>query len=87
MADGEGAWLETWQSDGSQVLAPAGRWAIGDLFVVEKEIRAQAETATGAVIIDLSKVDALDTAGAWTIYRTAKNLQESGVAVDVGWTD
>lgn len=83
MADGEGAWLETWQSDGSQVLAPVGRWAIGDLFVVEKEIRAQADAASGAVIIDLSKVEALDTAGAWTIYRTAKHLEENGIAVDV----
>lgn len=83
MAQGEGAWLETWQSDHGQVLAPVGRWAIGDLFIVEKEIRAQADAASGAVIIDLSKVDTLDTAGAWTIYRTARNLEANGVAVDV----
>lgn len=83
MAQGEGAWLETWQSDHGQVLAPVGRWAIGDLFIVEKEIRAQADAASGAVTIDLSKVDTLDTAGAWTIYRTARNLEANGVAVDV----
>lgn len=88
MAQGEGAWLETWQSDRGQVLAPVGRWAIGDLFLVEKEIRARAEAASGAIIIDLSKVDTLDTAGAWTIYRTARNLEANGVAVDVvGATD
>ncbi len=88
MAQGEGAWLETWQSDGRHVLAPVGRWAIGDLFLVEKEIRAQADAASGAVLIDLSKVDTLDTAGAWTIYRTARNLEANGVAVDVvGATD
>ena len=83
MAEGEGAWLETRESGGRQVLAPVGRWAIGDLFIVEKEIRAQADAANGPVTIDLSKVETLDTAGAWTIYRTAKYLEGCGVTVDV----
>ena len=83
MAKGEGAWLETRESGDGQVLAPVGRWAIGDLFIVEKEIRAQADAATGPVIIDLSKVETLDTAGAWTIYRTVKYLEGCGITVDV----
>jgi phospholipid/cholesterol/gamma-HCH transport system permease protein len=83
MAQGDGAWLETWQDNGRQVLAPVGRWAIGDLFIVEKELRTQAEAASGPVTIDMSKIDVLDTAGAWTIYRTARNLEVGGVGVDV----
>ena len=80
---GEGTWLETWESDGRQVIAPVGRWAVGGLFAVEKEIRAMAAAAAGPILIDLAKVDVLDTAGAWTIYRTARDLEARGVAVDL----
>jgi phospholipid/cholesterol/gamma-HCH transport system permease protein len=80
---GDGTWLETWESDGRQVIAPVGRWAVGGLFAVEKEIRAMAAAAAGPILIDLAKVDVLDTAGAWTIYRTARDLEARGVAVDL----
>ncbi len=83
MAASEETWLETSSSDGRQILTPVGRWAVGGLFAVEKEIRAIAEAATGPIEIDLSKVDVLDTAGAWTIYRTARNLEASGVSVEL----
>lgn len=77
------AWLESWESGGRQVLAPAGRWAVGHLAEVEREIRRQSAAVAAPVIIDLSKLEALDTAGAWTIYRTARNLEAAGIAVDL----
>ena len=46
MAASEETWLETSSSDGRQILTPVGRWAVGGLFAVEKEIRAIAEAAT-----------------------------------------
>ncbi|MEQ8247709.1 MAG: MlaE family lipid ABC transporter permease subunit [Alphaproteobacteria bacterium] len=80
---GDGTWLETWESDGRQVIAPVGRWAVGGLFAVEKEIRAMAAASAGPTLIDLAKVEVLDTAGAWTIYRTARDLEARGIAVDL----
>lgn len=73
--------LEVLGDPGQQFIVPIGRWAVGSLFQVEKEIRERASTLTGSVTIDLSRIDTLDTAGAWTIYRTARSLEASGVTV------
>ncbi len=77
------AQLETWEESGRQVLAPVGRWAVGSLAIVEREIRRHADAARGPIVIDLSRIRTLDTAGAWTIYRTARNLNAAGISVDV----
>lgn len=43
---------------------------------------------SGELEVDLANVEVMDTAGAWLIYRTTKNLREQGVAVSLrGATD
>lgn len=82
MADAR-AGLEVLGGDGEKIIVPIGRWAVGSLARVEQEIRRHASTTVGAVTIDLSRVELLDTAGAWTIYRTARHLEAEGASVDL----
>lgn len=60
-------------------LVASGSWTVGDLPRIEAELEAavNAPEANGAggVLIDLSAIDELDTAGAWLLERTSRQLQ------------
>jgi phospholipid/cholesterol/gamma-HCH transport system permease protein len=63
-------------------LSLAGAWRIADFERLSREISSQAATLSGEVVtIDLAAVSALDTAGAWLVERTRRELVRRGVAV------
>lgn len=66
-------------------LCLAGAWRIGDFERLSREISAQAAgLPSDAVTIDLGAVSALDTAGAWLVERTRRELvARRGVTVAV----
>ncbi len=56
-----------------------GDWTVSHIAELDGELRRLSVPATQRVIIDLSGITALDTAGAWLVHRTAKFF-ESGTA-------
>ncbi|MDX1999452.1 MAG: MlaE family lipid ABC transporter permease subunit [Thermoanaerobaculia bacterium] len=65
-------------------LSLAGAWRIGDFERLSREISAQAAGIPDSVVtIDLGAVFALDTAGAWLVERTRRELAGRGVTVAV----
>jgi phospholipid/cholesterol/gamma-HCH transport system permease protein len=71
------------------VLRLAGRWTIATSAALETaaaEIETQAKRF-GSAVIDLGRVEAIDTAGAWLIDRARVRLAKAGVKVDVKWVD
>lgn len=71
-----------WASDGRSLRA-VGRWTIAEARLLEDRVaRLQAPTG-GAVRVDLSNLAALDTAGAWLLFRALAGLREAGAEIDL----
>ena len=67
---------------GTSRLAPTGRWLIGEVGRLDAALGGLQVPHDRPLTIDLGGIEALDTAGAWLIYRTAKRLKSEGVAVE-----
>src|SRR5688572_14074032 len=65
------------------VLAAAGSWTIGAAGQLSAALAAQTARAVKSARVDLSRVAALDTAGAWLIHQTGKKLRDRGIPVEV----
>ncbi|WP_022728550.1 MlaE family lipid ABC transporter permease subunit [Fodinicurvata sediminis] len=65
----------------------SGAWITETVAAREKDISALVTShdirASQQVVLDLSEVDALDTAGAWIVQRTAERLRERGFQVEI----
>lgn len=79
---GDGPWLRVEATEGrNRVLAAGGRWVIAHATAIEREL----EKAVGdgaPVVFDLADLTALDTAGAWLLYRTQKRLAAADLDCD-----
>jgi len=64
-----------------RTLALSGRWTTRRIASVDLELRALEVTPDRQIILDLSGVDALDTAGAWLVDRTERALAAQGATV------
>jgi len=58
-------------------------WTVQGIAALEKAIYKKPWPKEGEVVIDAAKIAALDTSGAWLLYRTARDLREQGVAVTI----
>jgi len=69
------------QSGDGMTLALAGRWTIGASAALEAGARAAFATAAQGrrAVLDLGSVAALDTAGAWLIDKTRRDLVAMGI--------
>ena len=65
------------------VIALAGRWVIARARRLDELLGDVEAGSSRAVAIDLGGVEALDTAGAWIVYRALKRLREEGRAVEL----
>ncbi|HUI17835.1 MAG TPA: MlaE family lipid ABC transporter permease subunit [Alphaproteobacteria bacterium] len=81
MADG-GGWFEAKREGGRLVVAAGGRWTVTTLAALDQPLRALAPGGAESVAIDLAALEALDTAGAWVLHRTLKQLSSKGIAAD-----
>jgi phospholipid/cholesterol/gamma-HCH transport system permease protein len=61
------------------VLALAGRVAIDRIEAIDRAVRAR--TGGGRVVVDLSSVETLDTAGAWLVVTLVQRLEAEGAQV------
>ncbi|HEV7256079.1 MAG TPA: ABC transporter permease [Mesorhizobium sp.] len=67
--------------DGFARAALSGVWTTRTVGVVDAEMRALGESADRPLLLDLSGVAKMDTAGAWVVERLAATLEGQGVQV------
>jgi phospholipid/cholesterol/gamma-HCH transport system permease protein len=71
------------EQPGSLTLTVSGEWLVETAAEIDRRLRALRLPADRRVTIDLSGVDRLDTAGAWLLLRTERDLAASGHAVEM----
>ena len=75
--------LKAERADGGVVLKFAGRWDIATVSKLDQSLRDYAIPAEGDAKLDLSAVTALDSSGAWAVYRLWKKLRDDGRSVEI----
>jgi phospholipid/cholesterol/gamma-HCH transport system permease protein len=71
------------EQTGSLTLTATGEWLVESVADIDRRLRALRLPADRRVTIDLSGVDRLDTAGAWLLLRTERDLMAFGNAVEI----
>jgi len=66
------------------VLTAAGAWTIASGRALDAELKRLSVAGARKVLFILADVTALDTAGAWLIARTQRELAAAGVETDLG---
>jgi phospholipid/cholesterol/gamma-HCH transport system permease protein len=82
-AIGAEAGLDRGTAGGVTRLTARGAWTIDHVAELESAVDTAAADATGRVIVDLSAVKPIDTAGAWLIHRFLKELAAAGADVEI----
>jgi phospholipid/cholesterol/gamma-HCH transport system permease protein len=78
------AGLDRGTAGGNARLTARGAWTIDNVAGLESAVdAATAEAGGGRVIVDLSAVRPIDTAGAWLIHRLQAALAEAGASVEL----
>ena len=76
--------LETARRGEDIVLTAGGAWTIQAVRALDEQLRRVVGAKAKKVLIVLADLTALDTAGAWLIARTERELKAAGIAVDIG---
>lgn len=66
---------------GGQFIA-RGDWTVSHIAGLDTELRGLALPSAQQIVIDLSDVTALDTAGAWLFHRTAKFFESGNAEIE-----
>lgn len=75
--------LESVSSDDGLRLVPRGPWILASAAQLEPAVDHVVATAQQPVVIDLSDMDQIDTAGGWLITRLQRGIGDNGVAVSL----
>lgn len=65
------------------VMRGSGAWTLQGIPLLERHIAQLAWPGSGAVIIDGAAIAVLDSAGAWLIFRTLRQLERMGHSVTI----
>lgn len=76
-------WLEIGRGANEASLSLRGRWTVDTVGALEGGMAAPDLGKPARVVLDLSGLTALDTAGAWVVLRTEAALRKTGAAVTV----
>ena len=80
---GVAGWVRTsWEND-RLIVAAGGSWVVATASELDRRLRALDPAGARSIVIDLAALDALDTAGAWLVLRTQRQLVAGGQAVAV----
>ncbi|MEQ8343983.1 MAG: MlaE family lipid ABC transporter permease subunit [Sneathiellaceae bacterium] len=66
----------------SVVLAPAGDWRIRDAARIDAQLGQFAPDGQARLVVDMERLRSVDTAGAWLIYRTIRDMHAAGGTVE-----
>src|SRR5690242_12043305 len=81
-ADGLG-WLRPSREGERLVLQAGGAWVIAAAVGLDRQLRAVERSGAREVVVDLAAVTALDTAGAWLLLRSRRDLAAAGLSVEL----
>jgi len=73
--------IEQGREGGALVLRPRGRWVVSEAATLDRSVAQIRAGGAKRARIDLSGLEALDTAGAWLLLRLRRELESAGVAV------
>lgn len=76
-------WLKLEPVGGAPTLSVGGRWDLAAAAALEGALAKVAWPRDGRLRLDLAKVEALDTAGAWLLHRTTLRLEADGLSVEL----
>ena len=71
------------EESGSLVLAATGEWLVATAADLDRRLRGIEVPRGGRVLLDLTGIDRLDTAGAWLLLRTEHDLTARGNIVEM----
>jgi phospholipid/cholesterol/gamma-HCH transport system permease protein len=71
------------EESGALVFAAAGEWLVATAAEIDRRLHAIQMPSGKRVTLDLAGIDRLDTAGAWLLLRTERDLSEHGNAVEM----
>jgi phospholipid/cholesterol/gamma-HCH transport system permease protein len=77
---GEG-WIEEKRRDETLVLEAGGCWLVAGATALDRRVDALTASDARRVEIDLSRIEALDTVGAWLLLRLERRLAQEGAQV------
>ncbi len=80
-------WFKTEREGERLSVIAGGSWETGALSELDGGLRRLAGEPVRFASIDLSAVDSMDTAGAWVLYRTRRDLRARGVAAEFEGVD
>ncbi len=64
-------------------LALAGRWLTGHVAPVDAPLRSAKPDRGRPAVVDLTRVEAMDTAGAWLVHRSLREWRRAGFAAEM----
>jgi len=83
MSDVDGAGFFTFSRQGATaLLAPVGDWRVSDAVRIDAGLLALPDMSGTHLVVDLEALRSVDTAGAWLIYRTIRDVHAVGGTVD-----
>ena len=87
-----GGWIDTRQDGDTLVIAAGGDWQVGGLGKLIADAKRaipkrRKADASSAARVDLSKVDKLDSSGAWLLNRLQDQLTQSGYRAETTGAD
>lgn len=80
-------WVQPERRGDRLVIRVGGRWDIDTAAALDRELAALPQVDGAAAELDLSGLDALDTAGAWLLRRTRDALAARGITVSLTHAD
>src|SRR5258708_15583455 len=81
---GSSGWLETGGGGAALVLRGGGRGLVAGGAELDRGVNRLAPLAAAATVrIDLSRIEMLDTVGAWLVLRTCRRFEGRGVAASI----
>ncbi len=86
MAEAAG-WVKSVLEGDRLVLSAGGDWTVNGVGTLDRQIRGLALQGAGSASLETSEISALDTAGAWLLYRTQRELAAGGVTVQLNGLD
>ena len=75
--------LDVATKSGATSLAAHGRWTLDELGELEERAREIASAVRGKAVFDARRIEALDSAGAWLMFRLFGAWQARGIDVEV----
>jgi phospholipid/cholesterol/gamma-HCH transport system permease protein len=77
------ATITEYEESESLILAAAGEWLVASAADLDRRLRGMETPRDRRVLLDLTGVDRLDTAGAWLLLRTERDLRARGNTVEM----